>query len=218
VHSICREKKVSDPVKLDINLTTGVVSIECSEAVLDNVFEKIESFLPVLADVRDSLSGDRSGKGPQEQGQQSGAAASDASVPSQTPPAASERVRKPRSPATYQVVDFGLDKEGIRNFKQFYVDKASKSKTDQVITIAYWLAKNAQRNGVDGNDVYSGLKLVDARTNFDIAPALSRLKANGKMKLSDGKYLVTPKGEDYVEHELPRSSGQVESSGEGDEE
>ena len=192
---------MADIVRIQLDLASGTVSIEAPPESLDSVFEKLESFLPQLADAYadfaplDADDGDDGEEG-------SGAAETSSATPN---PKAKRGTRRDSSKETYRSVDLGLNESQRNAFRQFYADKTPKGQNDQVLTIMYWLQREAGTASLDRDQIFTGFRTVDAQVPGRIGSVLSNLRIAGMIvPQDDGKYVLHHVGEDYVKFKLPK--------------
>ena len=67
----------------------------------------------------------------------------------------------------------------------------------------YWLIKEAKKQSLTKDEIYTGLKTVNARIPARISSVLSNLMLDGKVIPDGGKYALHHTGEDYVVYDMP---------------
>ena len=198
---------MTESVRVQIDLSAGAVEVEAPVEAVDTIFEKLEDFIPQLAeayksevkimpedDVLDETSDyddSLNAQGTEEKASANGKR---------------NRTRKSGNKRTenYNLVELKLD-EGQRNdFRQFYNDKNPTAQNPQVLVIMFWLAKNADHKTLNAHEIYTGFRILDARVPAKISSVLGNLVGKGTIKNEGGgKYSLTHVGEDFVAYQLP---------------
>jgi hypothetical protein len=190
---------MSELVKIMVDLSSKAISIECSEASIDKVFERVEALLTVINEIKL----EESQVGLEESSPSESQAQNNSTVSS----APSKRNRGKGKAETYNNVDLGLTEPQKRQFTEFYKQKAPKTGEEKLLTVMVWLAKNAKKEKLNKDEVFSGFRVVAERVNIKITSYMSTLKANGKLTYEgDGSYKITHHAEDFVERDLPRAT------------
>lgn len=181
-------------VKVDLDLSSGKISVVCPEESLTRVFEAVESFLPKLTTSRESMKA--------EAGDGSSAAGSEKTENYEPRGKRGGSSSKP----TYSTVELGLGKDQEREFKKYYDGKNPQNQNDQTLVVMYWLQQNAKKDIFDPNEIFTGFRKVGAKVPARIESVLSNLILEGKVvSAGGGKYKLNHIGEDRVDKELPAS-------------
>lgn len=194
---------MSEDVKIHINLASGIVSVEAPADTLNTVFDRLESFLPHLTEAYTEIPEEVDK--PEEQPFSTEERPPTPAAESSSKPSSTKKKTKPER-EQYQPVSLGLDNSQRDELRAFYRAKKPIAQTDQALVIMYWLSEKAKITSIGKNEVFMGLKTVDAKIPVQIRKVLSNLKADGKIvALGRGYYKIIHTGEDYVLHELPRN-------------
>src|SRR5208282_1748785 len=185
---------MAENVRVNIDLSTGNVSIDCAEAAFESTLNRVFEFLPKLAAFRSAqkTSGAALAQDPPAQLADTGEAT-----------AAGKRPPK-RTPApVYKMTDLGVDDDIKRNFKKFFEAKKPKNQNDQVLLCAFWLNKTVGRDTFTDDDVFTALRSAGAlKIPGRIESVISNLKLENKLGGDGGKYRITHIGEDFVNNDL----------------
>lgn len=198
---------MSNKVKINLNLSTGEVEINAPVDALEEIFDRLESFVPKLATEKTTktlLVQD----GQMNEGDMSPAPSAQVDSNPNSQPESKTQDAKPKgsSPKTesYTNVDLNLTKEQRSEFKEFYKIKAAANQSDHVLVIIYWLSKNTSVAKFTMNDIYTGLRIVGEKIPKRISSVLSNLNLDSRINKENSESTLTHVGEDYVEHDLPK--------------
>lgn len=106
------------------------------------------------------------------------------------------------------VPDLNLRPQGKKSLKDFVADKQPKDNQERFAVIVYYLQKQLGVKGVGANHIYTAFKELNVKVPLDIEGALPMTtKRKGWLRTSDlSDVTLTVSGENFVEHDLPRSS------------
>jgi len=187
---------MTDNVKVNIDVSTGNIGIDCPEAAFEGILNRVVELLPKLAAFRSAQ-------------KPNGAAGAQDPPPAQLvdpgeTAAAGKRLPK-RTPAPiYKMTDLGVDDDIKRTFKKFFEAKKPKNQNDQVILCAFWLNKTVGRETFTDDDIFTALRSAGApKIPGRIESVISNLKLENKLGGERGKYRITHIGEDFVNNDLP---------------
>jgi hypothetical protein len=129
----------------------------------------------------------------------------------QTDEATSTAPSKPprqQKPPTYSFVkDLNLRPTGKPTLREFFAQKAPQDRQEQVVVILYYLTKQLGVTGVGANHIYTGFKEVEQPVPSNIGKTVHAISVRkGWFTLSGTGYILNVGGENFVEHELPRSA------------
>ena len=196
---------LSNFIKIQVRLKEGEVFVEAPGDALELVFTKLELFLPNLIQVSQSIFQENhvnkvepSNFDKDEEIQSSGEDKFVELRSSKRKRSASSRLE------SYKVVDIGLSPEQRVKYKEFYDEKKPANQNQQLLVAMYWLKKEANKPLLSKDEIYTGLKTVNARIPARISSVLSNLMLEGKVvSEKDGNYSLTHIGEDFVNYDLP---------------
>ena len=120
-----------------------------------------------------------------------------------------EKERKPKKPSkveSYEMVkDLLLTAEGDKpSLKEFYSKKGPKSNYERNVVFCYYLLKIREIKQIGINHIYTCYKEVQQRIPT-LSVSLSETSKKGWLDTSDMSDIkVSPRGENYVEHDLPK--------------
>jgi len=205
---------MSDQVKISLNLATGAVDIEAPESALNGIFDRLESFLPKLSIEyegkkqndfeKDEINDDGNKEPTVEQINQSQASRAKVNTAKKNTASRSGTTK----PEAYKLsADLKLSPEERKDLKQFYGSKKPVSQGDQILVIMYWLKEKKQFDKLTMDDVFTGLKTVEAQIPKRISSVLSNLAIAAYMIKENHKSVLHHTGEDYVIHKLPKRIG-----------
>lgn len=190
---------MSEMVKLTIDLSTKAISIECPEASIDKVFERVEALLSVVHEIRSEDPTSEIDDPPQAE------PVSIIPAGSQPPQPPARRQRGKGKAETYTDIDLGLSDAQKRQFTEFYKHKSPRTGEEKILTIMVWLTTEAKKERLNNDEVFSDFRVVAERVNIKITPYMRTLKSTGKLTHDgDGFYKITHHAEDLVEKDLPR--------------
>lgn len=189
---------MTENVKVNIDVTTGNVGIDCPEAAFEGILNRVVEALPKLAALRPTQKANAVAQAQTLQPTQA--------HPVDTGEAASAGKRSlKRTPApVYKMTDLGVDDDIKRTFKKFFEVKKPKNQNDQVLLCAFWLNKTLGRDTFTDDDVFTALRTAGApKIPGRIESVISNLKLENKLGSEGGKYKITHIGEDFVNNDLP---------------
>jgi hypothetical protein len=186
---------MTENVRVNIDLSTGNVGIECAEAAFEGTLNRVVEFLPKLAAFRSA-----------QKTNVAALAQDPPAQPADTGETTTAGRRPPkRTPApVYKMTDLGVGDDIKRNFKKFFEAKKPKNQNDQVLLCAFWLNKTVGRDTFTDDDVFTALRSAGApKIPGRIESVISNLKLENKLGGDRGKYRITHIGEDFVNNDLP---------------
>ncbi len=189
---------MSENVKINIDLSTGTVQIECPETAFESTLNRVEQFLPKLQSFRaERMVNDAPKIPPQAESGRDAGRDGDGTK-------ATRGQGKRRPTPVYKVTELGADDNAKREFKNFYESKKPQNQNDQVLLCGFWLNITLKRDTFTDDDVYTALRAAGAaKIPSRIESVISNLKLESKLVGEQGKYKTTHIGEDYVNNDLP---------------
>jgi hypothetical protein len=122
--------------------------------------------------------------------------------------ATESRVRRRRTGggkvAQWTIVDTLLDEKGRAALKEFYNQKQPNGQNEQVAVLTYKLKELTGRPGFNGNEVYTALQVVGARTPGNLAAVFGNMATSGYGRIVDKAFHPGFKTDDLVKLDLPR--------------
>lgn len=199
IQSLNLRRIMPEHIKVNIDLSMGSVSVECSESAFQEILQRIEEFIPKLLTSFPA------------QERKNGSPLSPLSLPAESEDAlpdvakTNKRRGKARPASTYKMVDLGVDDNAKREFKKVFESNAPKSQNDQVLLCAYWLNKTLTRDAFTDDDIFTALRTAGAlKIPSRIESVISNLKLENKLLGERGKYKITHIGEDFVNNDLSK--------------
>src|SRR5262245_55160930 len=185
---------MSESVKLEIDLSSGKIQVECAATSLDAVLQKVEGLLPKLSTAKGAVVFPK--PAPLRD------AGSTTSVSAQL---GDKPTRPKRKAGVYEMVRLGLTMDQARALNDFYKEKNPKSQNDQILVVMYWLAQELDRKVVDADEIFTAIRNVaNAKAPARIESVMSNLVMDNKAaRDGNGKIRLTHIGEDYVTKDLP---------------
>ena len=116
------------------------------------------------------------------------------------------KTKRPSKVESYEIVkDLILNAEGDKpSLKEFYSKKGPKSNYEHNVVFCYYLLKIREIKQIGINHVYTCYKEVKQRIPV-LGVSLSETSKKGWLNTSDMTDIkITPRGENYVEHDLPK--------------
>lgn len=201
-------------VRIQIDLNSGSVNVDAPVEAIDTVFDRLESFLPRLAEAHmelvdtDTAEEESTGEEAPDEGatMASGPTTQPGSGTPTTAPPASRRRNGGSRPETFRAVDLGLKEEQRLAFKQYYESKRPKGQSQQVLVVMVWLVQNAKLEVLTREQIFTGLRSVGARVPTRLSSVLSNLVLDGYVIRDDKNFRVHHTAEDFVTHELPSAT------------
>ena len=175
---------MADNVTIQLNMTNGEIHIQAPAESLDTIFDKLEAFLPKLADIRTEYVPDKADSITVEEDNHSASAAENSEHTDVLSKNLTKRKRTSSSKKTetFNMVEFGL-------------------------VVMDWLKRNAGKNSVTKDEIYTALRTVEAKIPARISSVLSNLGIEGKITGDADGYRIHHTGEDFVKFNLPKKEG-----------
>lgn len=199
---------MTEQVKISISLSTGEVTIEAPSSALGEIFDRLESFVPRLREIAQSAKehesesdGGYSGEGDNPPVAKAAEPATGAGKKSKAGKGSSGK------PESYKAVDLKLTPDQRAAFKEFYNSKAPETQNDQLLVVMYWLLQNTDREKVTMDEIFTGLRTVDAKIPKRISSVLSNLAIGAYISKENNEPKLLHVGEDHVLHNLPKKKG-----------
>ncbi len=106
---------------------------------------------------------------------------------------------------SYSIVkDLILKPKGKKSFRDFASEKKPANHKEKCVVCIYYLIKILEISNIDINFIYTCYKDVNWKGPKDLKNMLHQAGTEGWLDTKDGNnLLVTPIGEDLVEHDLP---------------
>jgi hypothetical protein len=186
---------VTETVKVHIDISTGNVGIECSEAAFDAILNRVADFVPKLATLRAAHR--ENADPPKAPGPARPTNAAQTEV-------ASTRASRRKQLPVYKMTDLGTDDDTKRSFKKHFESKGPKNQKDQLLLCAFWLNKTLRKDTFTDDDIFTALRTAGApKIPPRIESVISNLKLENKLAGERGKYRITHIGEDFVNNDPP---------------
>ena len=208
---------MADNVRIQIDLHTGTVQVEAPPDAVEGIFDRLEGFLPHLAEARHRGDVRSDGNSPNvtEREERSAEAAEGAEGAEDEEELSHNGGRSARKttrrskggkPESFSVVDLKLTDAERGAFRAFYESKKPHGQSQQVLVVAYWLTHDGGRSEVTKNEIFTGLRTVGARIPTRLTSVVTNLVLEGRLVRSGKNVKVHHVGEDFVVHELPAAS------------
>jgi hypothetical protein len=107
---------------------------------------------------------------------------------------------------SWQYIHDLVDKSGWKKIHEYYEEKKPKTQNEQVAVFCAILRELTKRDSFDGHEIHSCFKALGKKTPANLAGVFSNMGIDGLGHSSEGKFHLDFKGEQLVEHDLPRSS------------
>lgn len=105
----------------------------------------------------------------------------------------------------WSIVDELLDAKGRATLKEFYTAKQPNGQNEQVAVLSFKLKELTGRAGFTGDDIYTALQIVGARTPGNLVAVFGNMAAAGFGRVQDKAFHPSFKTDDLVKLDLPRS-------------
>ena len=200
---------MADNVTIQINMTNGEIHIQAPAESLDTIFDKLETFLPKLADIRTEYVPEKTDFITVEEGNHS-ASVAEKSEQTDIPFKNStkrKRASSSKKTETFNMVELGLDENSRYALREFYSEKNPKNQNEQLLVVMDWLKRNAGKTSVTKDEIYTALRTVEAKIPARISSVLSNLGIEGKITGDADGYRIHHTGEDFVKFNLPKKEG-----------
>ncbi|MBX3009737.1 MAG: hypothetical protein KF816_17060 [Melioribacteraceae bacterium] len=108
--------------------------------------------------------------------------------------------------ASYSIIkDMILKPKNKKSLRDFVNDKKPSNHKEKIVVCIYYLTKTLEKQNVNINHIYTCYKDVDWKVPKDFKNMLHQAGSEGWLDTKEGEnLLVTPIGENLVEHDLPR--------------
>ena len=106
--------------------------------------------------------------------------------------------------ANWTIVEDLLDETGRAALKEFFLLKRPDSQNDQVAVLTYKLKELTGRPGFNGNEIYTALQIVGARTPGNLMAVLGNMATAGLGRVVDRAFHPNFKTDDLVKLDLPK--------------
>jgi hypothetical protein len=106
--------------------------------------------------------------------------------------------------ANWIIVEDLLDEKGRMALKEFFVLKRPDSQNDQVAVLTYKLKELTGRPGFNGNEIYTALQIVGARTPGNLMAVLGNMATAGLGRVIERAFHPNFKTDDLVKLDLPK--------------
>lgn len=197
---------MSESVRIKVDLSSGTVEIEADAAQIDNVFERLETFVPRLSEAYGARPVETAGG--QGNSQTFSETPKDAEGSSTTKAKPSGRTTS-RARETYSIVDLGLKEDQRTAMRQYYETKQPRNQNEQTAVVMDWLRREAGKTAVTLNEIFTGFRTVNIKAPGKISSVLGNMVGQGWIKnAGPGKFELTHVGEDYVKFDLPPKAPQ----------
>lgn len=105
----------------------------------------------------------------------------------------------------WSIVDDLLDASGRATLKEFYATKQPNGQNEQVAVLSFKLKELTGRPGFSGDDIYTALQIVGARTPGNLVAVFGNMALAGLGRVQDKAFHPSFKTDDLVKLDLPRS-------------
>lgn len=191
--------------RIQVDAANGLVEIEASEEALEAATEYAVRLLEqVLA------AETKAPTAPSSEATEVVEKSQTSEKSSKGTPGQRKRKRGAGKTKNWQSVPNLLPKEGWEALTQFFQEKVPKTQNEQVAVICRGLAERLDRNGFDGNEIHTAFKTLGKKTPANLTGVLGNMAADGLGHSSDGKFQLDFRGEQLVDHDLPRKSSKDE--------
>lgn len=200
---------MSENVTIQMNITSGEILIQAPAESLDTIFDKLENFLPSMVAVKTKFENEAPKEAEAPQETKEDAISREDNLPDVAVKSTPKKKRSASSKKaeSYKIAELGLSEQQRQAFREFYNDKSPKSQNEQILVIMYWLKNNGGKEALSKDDIYTGLKTVDAKVPARISSVLSNLGIEGRITSDSDGYRLHHTGEDFVKFDLPKKEG-----------
>lgn len=203
---------MAENVTIQMNMTNGEILIQAPAESLDTIFDKLQAFLPSMMAVHEKFADEDTMQNDASQGIENDTKSTEPSKDSMQDPIVKSGAKKKRSaaskkPESYKMAELGLDEQQRQSFREFYNSKSPKSQNEQILVVMYWLKNDGEKAVLSKDDIYTGLKIVDAKVPARISSVLSNLGIEGRTTSDGDGYHLHHTGEDFVKFDLPKKDG-----------
>ena len=105
------------------------------------------------------------------------------------------------------VKDLNFRPAGKPTLRDFFARKAPQGRQEQLVVILYYLSKELGVTGIGADHIYTAFKEVEKAVPMNISKMIHSISTRkGWFSTSAAGYALTVGGENFVEHELPKSA------------
>lgn len=197
---------MSGQVRLKIDLQVGAVELEAPADVLPAIFDRLESFLPIVqSNIFRCDAGSQSNGDASEDGERA------ANDNGESSPKRAGRKPNRKKLENYSPADLQLSPEETHAFRTFFQAKAPAIQAHQVLVVMYWLTKEKGYSELSLAQIFTALRTARVRAPAKLSAVVSALEGDGKiLRVTTGQYRLHAHGEDVVEHDLPAKAKATE--------
>lgn len=202
---------MADNVSIQINMENGELLVQAPAEALETVFAKLDSILPKLADLHKKFVSESvepiQAEDTSVTEAQNLQGAIDLHNESLKRPSKRKRTAASKKPESFKMVDLGLDEKQRTQFKAFYGQKNPQGQNEQLLVIMAGLKNFGGKEYLTKDEIYTGLKTVNAKVPARISSVLSNLRIEGRIISEAEGYRIHHTGEDFVKFDLPKQDG-----------
>ncbi len=198
---------MAEDVKIKIDINSGVLEVEAPLSAVEGLLQRLEQFLPNLAQVRGGRPHKPESAPVAQRRQTSEKPVADESEPTVPVRKASRAPRKEVGELRI-LPNLNLRPNGKQSLRAFYEEKDPKSNERGFAVIVYYLKRILEVETVTLNHVYTALKDVGLKVPTRLPTVLSNsARRHGWIDTrTKDDIKITIHGENFVEHDLPPKS------------
>lgn len=190
---------MTTPVKLKIDLSSGMIELEADPASLDDVFRQVHAVLPLL--------GTRE-RAHEESGDEDASAPADHAAEQRDNGNGKRAPKKPtnRTKETYRLINLDLKEDERAELRRFYAEKSPSTQNEQTAVLMDWLKRKKNRVTLNKDAIFTAFRTVDAKAPGKISSVLGNMAGAAVgwvVNRGDGTYELTHVAEDFVRLNLP---------------
>lgn len=190
-----------DPIKLKVDLASGLIEVEADSASIELVFEHLNTFLPRLSNALRPAETEETKGAPDS-------AEEDDVGPEPGKKKRSSSRSTTRAKETYRVVDLKLSPDDREELRAYYSQKNPRNQNEQTAVLMDWLKREKGLKELDKDQVFTAFRTVEEKAPGKISSVLGNMLGQGWVVNRGGKYEITHVAEDHVRLNLPRKKKQ----------
>ncbi len=193
-------------IKLKIDLSTGLVSIESSSDDFLMIMDRAESLISSFKGIAII---DRNPPPAPADNDQAPQNAENGNHEEAKPPSKAKVKRGSggAKTANWSMVDDLLDEAGRQSLKEFFAIKSPSTQNEKVAVLAVHLMELSKKDRFDGNEIYTAFQIVGEKTPGNLSAVFGNMATEGLGKTEDKKFVPNFKAKDLVKLELPKKVG-----------
>jgi hypothetical protein len=189
--------------RIQVDVINGILDIEASEEALEAATQYAIKLLETARQAKPAKSSSPLASVENASEEEADAVGADAPPPR-------KRKRGGGKTKNWQNIPTLLKNEDWKYITDFFAQKSPKTQNEQVAVICRGLSERLDRNGFDGNEIHTVYNGLGKKTPSSLTGVMGNMAVEGLGHTTDGKFQLGFRGEQLVDHDLPRAIGKDE--------